>query len=110
VSAAAGVVAHATCLGCGCACDDIVVRTEGERIVDAERACPLGRAWFGDGRVPARATVRGADAPDAEALDARRRSSSAPRGRSCTSRPSSRARRSGRASRWPTCCARRSTP
>jgi formylmethanofuran dehydrogenase subunit B len=70
VTAAAGVVEHATCLGCGCACDDIVVRTEGDRIVDAERACPLGRAWFGDGRVPVRAVVRGGDASAADALDA----------------------------------------
>lgn len=42
----------ATCLGCGCACDDITLTVRGGTITDAERACALGRAWFGDGTVP----------------------------------------------------------
>ncbi|HET8624657.1 MAG TPA: hypothetical protein VFM14_13925 [Gemmatimonadales bacterium] len=50
------------CLGCGCTCDDIMVEITGDRIGDAERACALGRRWFGDGRLPARILVRGADA------------------------------------------------
>lgn len=45
-------VAHVTCLGCGCGCDDITVTVRDGRIVDAIPACPLGRAWFGDGSVP----------------------------------------------------------
>src|SRR5947208_5324407 len=46
------VTTHVTCLGCGCACDDITVRVREGRIVEAERACPRGVAWFGDGSVP----------------------------------------------------------
>lgn len=55
-------IGPAVCLGCGCACDDIAVTVERERIAAATRACELGRAWFGDGRVPARIRIRGADA------------------------------------------------
>src|ERR671922_2287629 len=55
-------VEHVTCLGCGCACDDITVVVRGGRIVEARRACPLGVRWFGDGSVPARVVgERGAD-------------------------------------------------
>lgn len=61
---------HSTCLGCGCACDDIEVVVAGERIVEARRACPLGVRWFGDGTAPARATVSGREASQDEALDA----------------------------------------
>jgi formylmethanofuran dehydrogenase subunit B len=45
-------VNHVTCLGCGCACDDITVVVREGTILDAEHACPLGRQWLGDGRVP----------------------------------------------------------
>jgi formylmethanofuran dehydrogenase subunit B len=51
------VVDAVTCLGCGCACDDIRVVVRGDQITRAERACALGRAWFGDGVVPARTRV-----------------------------------------------------
>jgi formylmethanofuran dehydrogenase subunit B len=46
------VFEHVTCLGCGCACDDIAPLVRQNRIVEARNACPLGRAWFGDGTVP----------------------------------------------------------
>jgi formylmethanofuran dehydrogenase subunit B len=39
-------VADAVCLRCGCACDDINLTIEGQQITKAERACPLGEAWF----------------------------------------------------------------
>ena len=65
-----GSNAAATCLGCGCACDDIDLNVEDNRIVEAKRACPLGAAWFGDGRVPARARVGGRDASVDEAIAA----------------------------------------
>jgi formylmethanofuran dehydrogenase subunit B len=39
-------IRDATCLACGCLCDDLDVRVEGGRIVAAERACALGRDWF----------------------------------------------------------------
>jgi len=44
---------HATCLGCGCACDDITVVVQSGTIVEAVNACALGLAWFGDGKVAA---------------------------------------------------------
>ena len=63
-------VAHVTCLGCGCACDDIVVTVQDDRIVGAEHACPLGAAWFGDGRVPGAVRVDGRESDTEAALDA----------------------------------------
>jgi formylmethanofuran dehydrogenase subunit B len=60
----------ATCLGCGCACDDITVVTRGDRIIEARNACTLGTAWFGDGRVPGLAQIAGRDADVDAALDA----------------------------------------
>ena len=46
-----------TCLGCGCACDDIQLRIDANRIIEARNACELGVRWFGDGTAPARALV-----------------------------------------------------
>ena len=60
----------ATCLGCGCVCDDIQLRVESNVIVDAGNACPLGVGWFGDGRTTSRVRVRGKDASVDEALTA----------------------------------------
>jgi formylmethanofuran dehydrogenase subunit B len=53
-------VEHATCLGCGCVCDDITVVVRGERITEARLACSLGARWFGDGGVPAHLGSSGA--------------------------------------------------
>src|SRR5688572_182196 len=61
---------RSTCLGCGCTCDDIELRVEADRIVEARHACPLGVAWFRDGTVPARMRVGGGDASLERALDA----------------------------------------
>lgn len=61
---------HVTCLGCGCACDDIEIVVAEGRITGAHRACALGTAWFGDGRVPAAARVDGVDQPLDDALAA----------------------------------------
>jgi formylmethanofuran dehydrogenase subunit B len=62
-----------TCLGCGCACDDIDVVVRGGRLLHAQRACALGRAWFGDGSVPRRALSGGREVGvAAAALDAAR--------------------------------------
>ncbi len=41
-------VADATCTACGCACDDIDLQVSSQRIVAAQRACPLGERWFLD--------------------------------------------------------------
>jgi formylmethanofuran dehydrogenase subunit B len=62
-------IGHVTCLGCGCACDDIVLSISGGRITAAERACPLGIAWFGDGRVADQVQVDGKPADLEHALD-----------------------------------------
>jgi formylmethanofuran dehydrogenase subunit B len=62
-------VGHVTCLGCGCACDDIILSLSGGRIERAERACPLGVAWFADGQVPDRVLVDGAPAELDRALE-----------------------------------------
>ena len=43
---------NATCLGCGCTCDDIAVVIDGGRITEARNACALGLRWFGDGSLP----------------------------------------------------------
>lgn len=66
------VIEDAVCLLCGCLCDDIVLHTDGTRIVEAEHACPIGRAWFlADHRRAAHppATVDGRPAPAEAALD-----------------------------------------
>ena len=38
--------ADATCLACGCLCDDIVVAVENNRIVEARHACAIGQTYF----------------------------------------------------------------
>jgi formylmethanofuran dehydrogenase subunit B len=55
----ATILPHVTCLGCGCACDDIDVVVAQGSITETRRACALGAAWFGDGRVPAAASADG---------------------------------------------------
>lgn len=40
------IVKDATCTFCGCVCDDIDLTVDGHKIVNAERACVLGKAWF----------------------------------------------------------------
>lgn len=40
------VVNNATCTFCGCVCDDIELHADELRIVEAKRACVLGKAWF----------------------------------------------------------------
>jgi formylmethanofuran dehydrogenase subunit B len=54
-------VAHVTCLGCGCSCDDIHVIVRSGRIAEAAHACALGVEWFGDGVVPQRSIHAGRD-------------------------------------------------
>ena len=49
----------ATCLGCGCLCDDIQLTIAENKIVSLENACPLGERWFGDGDYPTRVEVDG---------------------------------------------------
>jgi formylmethanofuran dehydrogenase subunit B len=58
-------MADATCAGCGCACDDIVLGPAGP-----ERACALGDAWFAIGDRPPVARVDGRPVSLDEAVDA----------------------------------------
>jgi formylmethanofuran dehydrogenase subunit B len=59
VSAAERIVDHVTCLGCGCACDDITLVVKQDRVAEARNACALGVAWFGDGGVSQEVRVDG---------------------------------------------------
>ena len=68
MSPTARTVEHVTCLGCGCACDDITVVVQQDRIAEARNACALGAAWFGDGRIPQDVRVNGRPAPLEQAL------------------------------------------
>src|SRR3989475_9616959 len=61
-------VANATCLGCGCTCDDITVVVKQDHIAEARNACALGAAWFGDGSLPAETRVNGRAASLEQAL------------------------------------------
>jgi formylmethanofuran dehydrogenase subunit B len=61
-------VEHVTCLGCGCGCDDISVTVSDKRITDVSPACPVGRAWFGDGIVPSEVRRTGRPSSLDEAL------------------------------------------
>lgn len=70
MSTGSRVVPHVTCLGCGCACDDIVVTVSAGTVTATENACALGTAWFGDGVVPAMTAARGAAVTLDQALDA----------------------------------------
>jgi len=69
MSAATRRVEHVTCLGCGCACDDITVVLQHDRIGEARNACALGAAWFGDGTMTPDVRVHGRTAPLEQALD-----------------------------------------
>jgi len=40
------VVNNAVCTFCCCTCDDIELHADAERIVEAKRACILGKSWF----------------------------------------------------------------
>ena len=66
------VVEAATCLGCGCLCDDVRVSVDQNQIVEAENACPIGRSWFlaprpGEGQPSS--TINGHPARLDEAID-----------------------------------------
>ena len=63
-------VAHVTCLGCGCACDDIHVVVRSGKIAEATNACMLGVEWFGDGAVPQRSIHAGREVSVEAAIQA----------------------------------------
>jgi formylmethanofuran dehydrogenase subunit B len=63
------VFEHCVCLGCGCACDDIAVAVQDDRIIRADQACALGLGWFDDGQVPFAARVANVASAVPAALD-----------------------------------------
>jgi formylmethanofuran dehydrogenase subunit B len=63
------VLQAVTCLGCGCACDDLTVRVRDERIVELSPPCPLAKQWFGDGTVPREIRMDGRPASIEQAID-----------------------------------------
>ncbi|MEK6239740.1 MAG: formylmethanofuran dehydrogenase subunit B, partial [Planctomycetales bacterium] len=40
------IIEDATCTFCGCVCDDIILKVKDDHIVEAKKACVLGKAWF----------------------------------------------------------------
>src|SRR6516162_3338389 len=40
------LIEDSTCTFCGCVCDDIDITVKDNHIVDAKRACVLGKSWF----------------------------------------------------------------
>lgn len=65
------LVENATCVACGCLCDDIALGVEQGRIVEARHACAIGRRWFladhGPGDAPP-AAIEGRPVEPAEAV------------------------------------------
>ncbi|MEQ1758092.1 MAG: hypothetical protein ABL986_07210 [Vicinamibacterales bacterium] len=61
-------VGASTCLGCGCACDDIDITVADGQIIAARNACDDGVRWFGTGEVPARAAIDGIETSRETAL------------------------------------------
>lgn len=49
----------ATCLGCGCGCDDLEVVVRNGRIESLSPPCPLAQTWFGTGKVSDRVLAGG---------------------------------------------------
>jgi formylmethanofuran dehydrogenase subunit B len=66
----AQTVANVTCLGCGCACDDLRIGLSGGRIASVEPPCPLARAWFGDGSASDRVLAGGRAVSESDAVAA----------------------------------------
>jgi len=61
-----------TCVGCGCLCDDLTVKTQSGRIVEVTNACHLGRHWLLQHRPDnqgAVASIRGTEVEASEALE-----------------------------------------
>jgi formylmethanofuran dehydrogenase subunit B len=68
------VIRDATCTFCGCVCDDmhLTVDEDTHKIVKAENACVLGRAWFKEHGIEERpfALIDGKEASTQQAIDA----------------------------------------
>lgn len=73
-SANTKLVENATCTFCGCVCDDmnLTVDLDNHRIIKAENACVLGRAWFTEHSLEERpyALIDGKEATTEEGIEA----------------------------------------
>lgn len=67
------LIENVTCLACGCLCDDLTLVVESGRVVEARRACDMGRAHLLADRGPRAnrppACIEGQPASVSEALD-----------------------------------------
>jgi formylmethanofuran dehydrogenase subunit B len=66
------VISDATCTFCGCVCDDIELTVQdNHRIIEAKRACVLGKAWFLNHQIEDRPSclIEGRAAPLEEGYD-----------------------------------------
>ncbi|MBM4095463.1 MAG: formylmethanofuran dehydrogenase subunit B [Planctomycetes bacterium] len=45
-SSSLNLISDAVCARCGCACDDIELLVEANRVREARNACPMGAEWF----------------------------------------------------------------
>ncbi len=74
MSANTHVIRDATCTFCGCVCDDmhLTVDDDTHKIVKAENACVLGRAWFKEHGIEKRpfALIEGREASTDDAIEA----------------------------------------
>ncbi len=70
-----------TCLGCGCACDDVTAETSAGGVRPGANLCDLGREWLGDASLPEQAIARGIATDVAHAVDAAAALLAAARGR-----------------------------
>jgi len=66
------IISDATCTFCGCVCDDIELTVQdNHRIIEAKRACVLGKAWFLNHQIEDRPSclIEGRAAPLEEGYD-----------------------------------------
>lgn len=64
------VISDATCVRCGCVCDDIELTVENNRVTRALNACAMGAQWFlrSDSPVLPVAAIRGREVPLSQAV------------------------------------------
>ncbi len=67
------VIEDSTCTFCGCVCDDIDITVKDNHIIEAKRACVLGKSWFFNHHADDRPSclIEGRAASVAEGVDRR---------------------------------------
>jgi formylmethanofuran dehydrogenase subunit B len=64
------VFTDVACTVCGCACDDLTVSVDGDRVTHAERACQLAQPWFAELSRPLTQPVASSDGQPSSTSDA----------------------------------------